>query len=180
MNERRHQQTLELRYIRMRSGTLLKTAGQLLHNQCQGRPEQMTCCDTLKAWPEELICTTQVVPSHSGDVLSTTTPSKHTEVEFVCASWSVSRLFFMGKAVTELIWSAHLPSMQQLLITTPCVKLSYTMLCGHYSVDPRSIKWTFYITSNEPSTSHVYLLHMCSLKKLIHPTFPPKRPHRVI
>lgn len=47
MNERRHQQTLELRYTGMRCGPFLKLQDSL-HNQWKGRLEQMMCCDILK------------------------------------------------------------------------------------------------------------------------------------
>lgn len=94
----------------------------------------------------ERICTTQVRQPQWGRPL-THHPSKHTEDEFVCASWSVFRLF-----TGESGHRAHLEcsSVQHATVINHyslCkTELYKSMLHGHYSTDPRSIKLTFFIT----------------------------------
>lgn len=100
---------------------ILKTAGQLLHNQWQGRLEPITPSSMTKREP---ICTIQVHQPQWGRPL-THHPSKHTEDEFACASWSVFRLF-----TGESSHRAHLEcsSAQHATVINhyPCVKLGYT------------------------------------------------------
>lgn len=103
---------------------ILKTVGQLLHNQWQGRLEPITPSSMTKREP---ICTIQVHQLQWGRPLAHH-PSKHTEDEFACASWSVFRLF-----TGESSHRAHLEcsSAQHATVINhyPCVKLGYTSQC---------------------------------------------------
>lgn len=138
---------------------ILKTVGQLLHNQWQGRLEPITPSSMTKREP---ICTIQHHQPQWGRPLAHH-PSKHTEDEFACAPRSVFRLF-----TGESSHRAHLEcsSAQHATVINhyPCVKLGYTSQCRV------AITAQFPPASNKLSVSQDYLLHMLSLKRLTHPS----------
>lgn len=127
----------------------------------------------------EQICTTQVRQPQWGRPL-TRHPSKHTEDEFVCASWSVFRLFTGEsghRAHLERSSAQHATVINHYSLCK--TELYKWMLHGHYSTDPRSIKWTFFITGL--STAYELIKKNSSIYcPSIYPAFPAKRPHRVI